>query len=383
MDDGREGIFWGRETDQAKLFTSGDTFIHETSTYTFTTFNYLQLDPYGYIAFRAVYSNGLNTKPGIFVYDPEMDILHSAIGDLGLEFGEIEDVGAPTFQRSYPYNSDNLYFAIYGTIANGIVRGELESTNDNFNAYLVDGATLPDGSVMTFTLQDRLFESFDGILFTTHITPTGKALVSCISVCSTDGEIQISNGNVVQNDQTILWSDFARYEELRPELVLRSTISGTQGVSEALLISNTKEIVPVIIEGDLMDGGGSVESFSGITTQPIGSELGTFVTTINLTGTQPGGQSILLIDRNQKYAGGSILNHIIFEYGEGVFIERSSPYIANSLFQLNSPYNEIYNIDSVLINLQGSPIIENNIFENNLGEAIYARDTNHVTIKRK
>jgi len=85
------------------------------------------------------------------------------------------------------------------------------------------------------------------------------------------------------------------------------------------------------------------------------------------------------IDANNNYVSGSILSHVVVEYGKGVLIENSYPYVANNTIRNNSGTNNPNGccLPSGVLTFQYTTsdsgktlVVQNNIVENNTGTGI-------------
>lgn len=341
-DDG-QGVFAGNESTLTKIASTGDVVLNGTIPLTLTAFSYLTADGAGNAAFRATYwlTDSLVTKPGVFVYRMEQAKIYPTVGDIGWPFYEIEDVAAPYLTNEGSDAAYYLFFSVEGASSTGIQKMYYDEQQDEYHITseeVYDGCTLESGEVMTFTTQDRVIPSPNGVWFTAQIGPAGRAIIDCggkthDTSCQNIGMRLGGDGDPAPDGRTLEFTGTIPYVFTGPEIVYNANLSSTTELDYGIVMSDAYSLVSLLEEGDALPDGGMVAAVANVSAMPHASHVGTVAAIVDVAGGASGEQRLLLIERGNDYTGGSVLNHVILEYGGGLYIHDAAPYIANSTFQ--------------------------------------------------
>jgi len=312
--------------------------LDDTTPLTLTNFNYVTRDEGGNMAFRASYwlTDSLVTKPGLFIYRMEQGKIYPIVG--------YEDVGAPRFEGRL---GQYVYFSFQESTDAGLRVASYRHDIDQYDTdtNLPSGSTLANGDVLTFTLQDRVVSADQA--GSSDISFTGRAgggnargVFWCSglhpSYCSSNGVRIVGDGDPAPNSRTLQFTGTFPYISTGPEIVYNANLSSTTGITYGIVMSDTDSLVSLVEEGEALPGGGTVTAIANVSILPNTNKLGTVAAIVDVSSGTTGEQRLLLIDRDDSYAEGSILNHVVLEYANGILVTNASPYIVNSVFANNN-----------------------------------------------
>ncbi|MCX6030332.1 MAG: S8 family serine peptidase [Chloroflexi bacterium] len=195
--------------------------------------------------------------------------------------------------------------------------------------------------------------------------------------------------------QGIIFDDQATDAVLNPTLISTTLAAeGTEipGVGTVISITNTPRFdtagdvfFSAIITGSpneqllhWFNGVGLIE----VSNDPLPSESSTtpYSETVSLVDTGSN-KSVVFARPNDEYVSGSILNHVVLEYGGGLLIDDSFPYIVNSTFRqnqgaiptgTNSPFGAIV-IDRQSVTDNSILVIQRNTISDNPSHGLYIK----------
>lgn len=303
---------------------------------TFTSFKHLTVsEASGWVAFAGAYADGVGGT-GIGLYVKRNDVI-SLLSVLFFNVGTVQDITA--IWDDYYYGSPGAN--ISGTTGGAVFISSYDSQYQQYYAWPVwvnnpwSIYSTPLGGVFVVGVNDRRY-LLNGTWYTVMSISGGsvpRALFNCISPdgCNQPFQVVLKDGDPLPGGGTLNLSGTLDLAWDGSNLIFRAVVSGTNTMRLVRIMSDGT-LENVFTEGFPLPDGSTLSRVGAL---PSGSFTNPYEERTLLVDTNHG-QRILYTEPSNEYVSGSILKHVVLEYGGGLALEGAYPYISNSTFRYSS-----------------------------------------------
>jgi len=322
------GVFKQTVDGLTAIVRAGDA-VPGVSGGTFTGFKHLAVGS-DLVAFAGTYDDGIGgSGVGLYVKRNDLNrLLRVPIGDV---MGPVLDVTAVW----YPSILSGPGATISGTAQIVLTYANYDSTYQRYSASAAwqNGNTTLLGGSYQPGINDRMYP-LDA--WYTVMTISGgsvpRALFRCGPMwnCTELNQVVLKDGDLLPGGGILDLSGPFDLGWDGSHLVFRAVVSGTS-TTRLVRILDDGALENVFTEGFPLPDGTTVSGFGALPAGPFANAFGEFALRVDTAA----GQRIIQTELSDEYVSGNILNHIILEYGGGLLIDDSFPYVANSTFRYN------------------------------------------------
>nr|MBC8249888.1 hypothetical protein [Anaerolineales bacterium] len=308
---------------------------------TFTGFKHLTVNDYGndsWVAFAGTYDDGAGgTGIGLYVQRADLDrLLKVPFDDVTWATGTVQEIHAVWIGSPWQGGPDAM---LSGSSGVALTYSGYNDTYQNYYSYVSwtehwDMPTPLGGTFDTGTDDRRYYLNY------TWYTAMGikngsvsRALFKCESPvgCTDTSQVVRKDGDPLPGGGILDLSGPFDLAWDGSHLVFGAVVSGTN-TTRLVRILDGGSMENVFAEGFPLTDSTTISSIGSLPNGVFANPHGEYALLVDTTS----GQRVMCTKPRNEYVGGSILDHVILEYGGGLALEGAYPYVANSIFRTST-----------------------------------------------